>query len=134
MNDQNETYIVSTSYYESHRCTIVYGPKVENWVDFCMPLLQIAAKKCLEEVTKEECKPFITTDTLKEYLLKELEKCGYSVLKPKTFNLWGDIIGPDENCEMLGSDRKLDCIEQIEEWNRSVSEELDEEIRRNERG
>jgi hypothetical protein len=132
-NESNGIYIVSTSWFEGYSPTIVQGPKVQNWTDFCMQLIQIAAKKCLESKKSESSLDYITVDSLKVFLIEELKIYGYSILNPDIFNIHGDIVDSDQNGEMLKDGMRLECAKEIEEHNDAVSKEIQEAIDRDNR-
>lgn len=118
--NEKEIYLVSMSWYEEYDPTIVVGPKVENWHAFCSGIVQGSAKKCLTYARKTRS---ITTNDLKERLLKDLRKLGYVRFKPQEFNIWGGIICNDREWHRNMIDGcTLDCIDEIEKHNKAAED------------
>ena len=75
-------YLITHQDYSEHNTTIVRGPKVKDWTEYCLSLMQRAVNN-----TKAQFGSWIGGSDIKTALLEELKKRGYKIVCPDEFRL-----------------------------------------------
>lgn len=112
-------YVVSNSDWEGYDPTVVEGPYVKNWDEYCQQLIPEAVKLCIADNTGT----WIGWSEIKEKLVLMLKTRGFNQPKMKHFNMFGPgIIRNDsgnENNKLSQEDLSL-----LEEYNQIINEKV----------